>query len=135
MFLFKKVENSDKPNPESEGPETNTMDRGENIPLYVGEIVPEINPIDYDSEDGLDEDLDEDDQPFVPVVERRDTVFSLEIENKAREETSNEEESPLDPHSTNNTDVKVEITIDDVVKESFIAKLCKLLSNCFTWSK
>lgn len=134
MFLFKKTETSDDKIDETAVPETNTMDRGENIPLYVGETIAEINPIDYDSEDGLDDDIDEPFEPFPPIIERRDAVFSLEMENQAKEEGSNHEESPLDPHSTNNTDVKVEIKIDDVIKESFITRLCKLLSKCFTRS-
>lgn len=129
MFLFKKVEDSNKPDAESAVPETNVMDRGENIPLYVGEA--DINSIDYDSEDGLDEDLDEDlnedDVPFEPfphIVERRDTVFSLEMENQTKEEVSNDEESTLP-----------EVIIESKIEESCIAKLCKFLSKCFTWSK
>ena len=138
MFLFKKTETSDDKIDETAVPETNTMDRGENIPLYVGETVLEINPIDYDSQDELDEDLDgdldEDDKPFSPVVKRRDTVFSLEIENTTREDISNDEESPLEPLSSNKTEIKVEVKRDGLIEESRIAKLCKLLSKCFTRS-
>lgn len=130
MFSFGKVETSDNPANETGIPEMNTMDRGEDAPLTVSDITAEINPIDYDTEDEFDEEPFE---PRVPVVGRRDTVFELEVENKVKEENLNDEECPLTPEEP--VSLEPEVKIEVIIEESFIARLCRLLSSCFKRSR
>jgi hypothetical protein len=125
MFPFTKVETSEKKVVELSAPISDSMDRTEHTPLTVGEIKVEINPIDYDSDDEVDEETDEEVaeinglfEPKPPVIEKHETVLSLEAEKESNETVPT---------------VEVEIKVEPT--ESLTSILCNLLSKCFTRTK
>jgi hypothetical protein len=123
MFSFKKVETSDKKVDELIPPRSDSMDRSEHPDITVLDIQLEINPIDYDSDDDSDDEVDDEVDKevseinglFEPKPLIVETVSSLEVEKESKE----------------TSEVKVEITVDVKVEESFRTILCNLLSKCF----
>ena len=115
MFPFKKVETSEKKVDQLSPPISDSMDRTEHSPLTVGEVRVEINPIDYDSDDEVDQEVSEINGLFEPKPSIVETVSSLEVEKESKE----------------TSEVKVEIAVDIKVEESFRTILCNLLSKCF----
>jgi len=120
MFSFKKVETSEKKVDELSPPVSDSMDRTEHSPLTTVEVKMEINPIDYDSDDEVDDEVDEEVSEInglfepKPLIEKQETVSSLELEKESKE----------------TGDSKVEITVDIKEEESFRTILCNLLSKC-----
>jgi uncharacterized membrane protein len=97
------------------------MDRSEHLLLAVREVIAEINPIDYDSDDEIDEDVSDMNNLFEPnVVESQEIVSSLDIEKELKDAISGVEPDQVE--------VKIEIKVD----KSFRTILCNLLSKCFT---
>jgi hypothetical protein len=115
MFSFKKVETSEKKVDVLIPPRSDSMDRSEHPDITVGEVHVEINPIDYDSDDEVDEEVSEINGLFEPKPSFVETVSSLEVEKESKE----------------TSEVKVEITVDIKVEESFRTILCNILSKCF----
>jgi hypothetical protein len=118
MFSFKKVETSEKEVDVLMPPRSDSMDRSEHPHITVGKVHVEINPIDYDSDDEVDEEVSEINGLFEPKSSVVETVSSLEVEKESKK-----------PDDT--SEVKVEITLDIKVEESFRTILCNLLSKCF----
>lgn len=114
MFPFTKVETSEEKVVELSPPRSDSMDRTEHSPITVDEVRVEINPIDYDSDDEVDEEVAEINDLFEPkpLIEKQETVSSLEVEKE----------------SNGSNDSKEEIAVE---KESFTTILCNLLSKCF----
>lgn len=123
MFSFNKVETSDKKVDELIPPRSDSMDRSEHPDIAVVEVQMDINPIDYDSDDDSDDEVDDEVDKevseingiFEPKPSTVETVSSLEVEKESKEDS----------------EVKVEITIEIKAEESFITILCNLLSKCF----
>jgi hypothetical protein len=117
MFPFTKVETSDKKVVELSPPRSDSMDRSEHPHITVGEVQVEINPIDYDSDDEIDDEVSEINGLFEPnpLIEKQETVSSLELEKESKE----------------TSEVKEEIVIEVKAEESFRTLLCNLLSKCF----
>jgi len=114
MFPFTKVETSEEKIVELSPPRSDSMDRSEHPHITVDEVQVNINPIDYDSDDEVDDEVSEINGLFEPksLMEEQETVSSLEVEKESKE--------------TN--DIELEITIEE---ESFVTTLCNLLSKCF----
>jgi hypothetical protein len=118
MFPFTKIETSDKKIVELSPPRSDSMDRSEHPTFTVDEVKVEINPIDYDSDDEVDEEVDDEVSEInglfepKPLIEKQETVSSLEVEKESKE----------------TIEVKEEIVVEE---ESFRTILCNLLSKCF----
>jgi hypothetical protein len=121
MFPFTKVETSEEKIVELSPPRSDSMDRTEHSPLTVSEVQVEINPIDYDSDDEVDEEVDDEVSEInglfepKPLIEKKETVSSLEVEKESKEPS----------------EVKEEIVVEVKAEESFRTILCNLLSKCF----
>jgi hypothetical protein len=119
MFSFNKVETSDKKVDELIPPRSDSMDRSEHPDIAVVEVQMDINPIYYDSDDDSDDEVDEEVSEINGIFEPKpsivETVSSLEVEKESKEDS----------------EVKVEITIEVKAEESFVTILCNLLSKCF----
>jgi len=120
MLPFAKVETSEKKIDELTAPRSNSMDRSEHGHIMSREVMTEINPIDYDSDDEVDEEISDINSLFEPnVVESQETVSSLEIEKESKDIISG--------IKTDQVEVKIEVKVE----ESFRTILCNLLSKCF----
>lgn len=115
MYPFTKVENSEEKIVELTPPRSDSMDRSEHPHITIGEVRVEINPIDYDSDDEVDdEEVADINSLFEPksLIEQQETISSLEVEKESKE----------------TIEVKEEIVVEE---ESFRTILCNLLSKCF----
>lgn len=144
MLPFVKIETSEEKINDYSKHEVNTMDRDEDSPLVISDITVDANPIDYDTEDDFDEEDDYPFEPKCPIVEKQDTVFSLDIETSFKNGPCSPENCSCSPDKCSCSPEKCscshegcstneqELNVDSVIGSSFIARFCNRISKCFT---